>query len=217
MSVLLLVRHGQASWGAEDYDVLSELGHEQSRLLGAHLAAQDVAPTRVWSGGLRRHDESVRSTLEGAGWDVPLTTDERWSEFDHVELLTRYDAATGDDPARPATYNEFFDAAVARWNGGEHDSDYTEPFAVFTRRVAEGIQDAAAALGAGETGVVFTSGGAIAWVVSTLWGGGVAQWSRINPVLVNTGVTKVVTGGRGLTLVSVNEHPHLTRRTLTYR
>ena len=36
MSVLLLVRHGQASWGSADYDVLSDRGHEQSRLLGRH-------------------------------------------------------------------------------------------------------------------------------------------------------------------------------------
>lgn len=216
MSVLLLVRHGQASWGAEDYDVLSDLGHEQSRLLGAHLTALDVRPSRLWSGGLRRHEETVTSTLAGAPWEATVERDPRWSEFDHVELLQRYDAAAGSDE-RPTDYNDFFDAAVARWHGGEHDGDYTESFSAFTRRVADGVRDAAAALGNGETGVVVTSGGAIAWVVASLWGGGVEQWSRVNPVLVNTGVTKIVTGRRGLTLVSVNEHAHLDRRTLTYR
>ena len=216
MSALLLVRHGQASWGADDYDVLSDVGHEQSRLLGEHLVAQGVQPSRLWSGGLRRHEETVTSTLEAARWDSAVHRDPRWSEFDHVELLQRYDAATASDD-RPTDYNDFFDAAVARWHGGAHDDDYTESFSAFTQRVTEGVRDAAAALGSGETGVVVTSGGAIAWVVASLWGGGVEQWSRVNPVLVNTGVTKVVTGRRGLTLVSVNEHAHLDRRRLTYR
>ena len=44
MAVIYLVRHGQASWDADDYDVLSETGWEQSRLLGAALAARVFQP-----------------------------------------------------------------------------------------------------------------------------------------------------------------------------
>ena len=50
MSVVLLVRHGQASFGAEDYDRLSALGEEQSRLLGSSLAARGVRPEVVVRG-----------------------------------------------------------------------------------------------------------------------------------------------------------------------
>jgi broad specificity phosphatase PhoE len=216
VSVLLLVRHGQASWGAEDYDVLSELGHEQSRLLGKHLEGLGVAPRRVWSGGLRRHHETVQSTRRSAGWDPEVVTDPGWSEFDHIELLRRYDDAT-TDTHRPGDYNAFFDAAIDRWTAGAHDHEYGEPFAAFTERVTAALQAAVGTLERGETGVVFTSGGAIAWVAASLWGGGVEQWARINPVLLNTGVTKLVTGSRGLTLVSVNEHAHLSGDALTYR
>ncbi len=45
VSRILLVRHGQASWGADDYDQLSPLGDEQSRVLGAALAARGITPT----------------------------------------------------------------------------------------------------------------------------------------------------------------------------
>jgi broad specificity phosphatase PhoE len=217
MSVLLLVRHGQASWGAADYDVLSELGHEQSRRLGTHLAGQGVRPSRVWTGGLRRHDETVESTMGAACWSADVVTDRGWSEFDHVELLRRYDEASADDPHRPGDYNAFFDAAVERWTAGRHDGDYTEPFEAFSRRVGRALQQAVDSLASGETGVVFTSGGAIAWVAASLWAMGVPQWARINPVLLNTGVTKIVTGSRGTTLVSVNEHAHLSGEHLTYR
>ena len=53
VSVLLLVRHGQASWGADDYDRLSPLGEEQSRLLGAALAARGVRPDLVVRGSMQ--------------------------------------------------------------------------------------------------------------------------------------------------------------------
>ena len=54
MSVLLLVRHGQASFGAADYDRLSALGERQSRLVGEALAARGVRPDLVVRGSLRR-------------------------------------------------------------------------------------------------------------------------------------------------------------------
>ena len=47
MSQVLLVRHGQASWGSDDYDVLSDLGERQSRMLGEALAARGVVPDLV--------------------------------------------------------------------------------------------------------------------------------------------------------------------------
>ena len=48
MSVLLLVRHGQASWGAADYDVLSDLGHEQSRLLAKVFKEAGEPAVQAW-------------------------------------------------------------------------------------------------------------------------------------------------------------------------
>ena len=42
MGTLYLVRHGQASFGADDYDQLSELGHRQSVRLGEYFAERDI-------------------------------------------------------------------------------------------------------------------------------------------------------------------------------
>jgi phosphohistidine phosphatase SixA len=43
MAELVLVRHAQASFGADDYDKLSDLGWRQSRWLGEYFAERGAA------------------------------------------------------------------------------------------------------------------------------------------------------------------------------
>ena len=217
MSLLLLVRHGQASWGAADYDDLSPLGVEQGRLLGAHLAGLGLTPTRAWVGGMRRHAQTAEATIDAAGWDVPVVEDPAWAEFDHVDLLRVHGDPEVVDGMTMDDFNAHFDAAVRGWVRDERPEEYAEPFADFTGRVERGLASAAEGLAPGETGIVFTSGGPVAWAAAHLLGAGPRQWGRLNPVQVNTGVSRLVVGRRGVTLVSLNEQAHLTPETLTYR
>jgi len=217
VSLLLLVRHGQASWGAADYDNLSPLGIEQGRLLGSHLAGQGLLPTRAWVGGMRRHAQTAEAVIGGAGWDLPVVADPAWAEFDHVDLLRVHGDPEVVDGMTMDDFNAHFDAAVEGWVRDERRGEYAESFADFTGRVEVGLTSAADALAPGETGVVFTSGGPVSWVAAHLLGAGPRQWGRLNPVQVNTGLSRLVVGRRGVTLVSLNEQSHLTSETLTYR
>lgn len=226
MGQLLLVRHGQASWGADDYDVLSETGWEQSRLLGRALAARGVTPSLVVHGTMRRHRETASGVLEGmAGQAGPEpSVDAGWDEFDHLAMLAQVPSPfEGREPSK-AEFQAWFEEATDRWTGGDHDADYAEPFTGFTGRVADALRRTTEAVGSG-TALVLTSGGPMSWATASLVGAelGAAEqvllWRRLNPVCVNSGVTKVVTGRRGLTLVSFNEHTHLepTPQLVTYR
>ena len=67
MAELLLVRHGQASFGAADYDKLSELGVEQSRALGRWWSSCQLQVDSLMAGTMRRH----RETAEGAMIALP--------------------------------------------------------------------------------------------------------------------------------------------------
>jgi broad specificity phosphatase PhoE len=226
MGQLLLVRHGQASWGTEDYDVLSPLGWEQSRMLGTALGERGLSPEVVVQGGMRRHRETAVGVCESAGWtEVARMNDRGWNEFDHVGMLAAQatPAFAGMEPT-PAEFQDWFESATARWVSGEANADYEESFGVFTGRVNEALDRTAAMVGTNGTGVVFTSGGAIAWVATGLLLGTDAPeevcatlWGQLNKVIVNTSVTKVVVGRRGATLVSFNEHAHLEADGLTYR
>jgi broad specificity phosphatase PhoE len=220
MSVILLVRHGQASWGAADYDELSEAGHVQGAVLGRALAARGVQPTHVVAGSMRRHDQTARAVADAAGWPRELTVDDGWNEFDHVQMVEVHGRPEGGEPGGAMSRQEFdawFDAARERWSRGGHDDEYDEPFHAFTERVESALRRTRAGLGSGDVAVVFTSGGPISWVATTLLGGGADLWTRLNPVTVNTSVTKLVVGSRGTTLVSLNEHGHLEPGRVTYR
>ena len=65
MGTLTLIRHGQASFGAADYDQLSEIGQEQSRRLGAYLGHKNVHADVVYRGSLKRHAQTWMGMQEG--------------------------------------------------------------------------------------------------------------------------------------------------------
>lgn len=217
MGLLLLVRHGQASFGADDYDVLSDVGWEQGRLLGGWLRDTDVAPGAVVRGGMRRH----RETADAAGWTA-AETDAGWDEFDHLSVVEAYpDRPSGDLDRRE--FQRVFELATARWSGGTHDPEYAEPWPAFRDRVRASFAAAVARTGSGETTVVVSSGGPIAAVCADLVdpeaddAAYARLWSRLNTVLVNAAVTRVVVGGTGARLLTFNEHPHLPAEHVTYR
>ena len=222
MGQLLLVRHGQASWGSDDYDVLSETGWEQSRLLGRALAARGIVPDVVVIGGMRRHRETAEACLAELSRSREPEVDSDWDEFDHVSMLAKLKPPfEGREPTK-AEFQEWFEAATDRWTGGEYDHDYTEPFTAFTERVAVALRRTAEATASG-TAIVFSSGGPIAWATASLLADDADSagllWRKLNPVCVNSAVTRLVTGRRGTTLVSFNEHAHLdgVPDVLTYR
>ena len=237
MARLLLVRQGQESFGAEDYDALSDLGHEQARVLGRSFADRGLRPGLVLCGSLRRHEGTVAGLLAGLGGDpVPVTADPGWDEFDfqHVveihhpryrdRALLHAELARSDQPAR--AFQEIFEAAAGRWCTGSHDADYAESFPAFRDRVG-GVLDRAGKLLADHRDIVaVSSGGPIAMAVALLTAGPGADpatlagmWAALNRVAVNTGVTKLVAGRRGLWMSTYNEHGHLESdpRLLTYR
>ena len=210
MGQLLLVRHGQASWGAADYDVLSAVGEQQAEVLGRALAG--VAPDLVVHGSMLRQRRTAEIAAKAAGWSAEVSLDERWNEMDHLAVLARQPQDFDGEPDRQQ-FQAWFEAATTRWTSGGHDDDYDESFPAFRSRVAAALADHA---GAG-TAVVVTSGGPISSVTAELLAADVPTYTRLAPVVVNASVTRVVSGRRGLTLVSFNEHQHLPPDLLTYR
>ena len=217
MGVVILVRHGQASFGADDYDVLSETGWEQGRLLGEWLRGKADEPTAVVRGSMRRH----RETAEAAGW-TDAVVDAGWDEFDHLGVVARYpDLPEGELGNRE--FQRVFELATARWTAGGHDAEYDEPWPAFRARVTASLRDVCGQAGPGGTAVVVTSGGPIAAACAALVDPDADDatfgrlWSRFNTTIVNSSFTRIVVGSTGARMLTFNEHPHLEGEHLTYR
>ncbi|QCW52191.1 histidine phosphatase family protein [Nocardioides dongxiaopingii] len=231
MGVVLLVRHGQASFGTDDYDVLSENGWEQGRRLGGWFAEHEATPTALVRGDMRRHRETLEAMGERAGWSAAdVVEDPAWNEFDHLAVIAGFVAAPGESgPADVGgdvrhdrrAFQRLFERATERWAAG--DGSYEETYPGFVGRVRGALDRAAAASGSGRTTVVVTSGGAIAVVCAALVdpdadpATSARLWQRFNTVTVNTSITRVVVGSGGPRLLTFNEHPHLAGPLLTYR
>lgn len=229
MGRVLLVRHGQASFGADDYDVLSPVGWEQGRMLGRHLAAAGVAPTSLARGAMRRHRETLEALCEGAGWTTPPREDARLDEFDHVSVVAAHPefAERGADHDR-RSFQVLFEEATTRWAAGV-DAGAGESYLAFRARVQAGLLALADEAGPGRTVLAVTSGGVVAALAAALildvdltappvrddvLAG---AWQRLNAVCVNTGLSGVVVGSSGPRLLTFNEHEHLDAGALTYR
>lgn len=213
MGAIYLVRHGQASFGAANYDQLSARGEEQARQLGYSWEAAGWLPTTAVSGSMQRHHQTALNALAAAGQDDGYEVDHGWDEFDHEAVIEAQ--LPGFRTEDPRTFQDAFVQATDRWAAGGNDGDH-ESFAEFSERVLSAFDRLAEATGRGETSVVFTSGGPIAIVAAHLLGDA-RLWSTLNGVIINTGVTKIVTGRSGRTLLSFNEHGHLPTDQVTYR
>lgn len=205
MGQIYLVRHGQASFGAADYDQLSAHGVEQSRMLGAWLASCNQAFGQVVTGSLRRHRQTAEACLgamPGAPPPAAWRADPGFDEYDHVEVLAKHapqmrdpiaakDALETDANPRKA-FQKMFAQAMARWMGGQHDADYRESWPAFRARCAAALRRAVAQAGASRSVAVFTSGGPIAAICQELLGFPDARAAELNFALANSSVTKLL-------------------------
>jgi broad specificity phosphatase PhoE len=211
MPLVLLVRHGQASAHADDYDVLSDVGHRQSELVGAELRRRGLRDPLVLSGDLRRQRDTAAAAMPGA----EVRVDARWDEYDHLRLLAEHGDPGGWD-GTPRGLQTALDAALARWVAAEDPDGWP----AFRHRVVTALEDLVTSLPSGRDAVVFTSGGVVAAVAAELLGAGGPSVVALNRVTVNTGITRLLAGSSGVSLSAFNEHAHLDgehRSLLTYR
>ena len=232
MATIYLVRHGQASFGAEDYDKLSELGYQQAEVLGKSLENRLGQHVELVFGSMLRHKQTLEKVASSAGWSISgARVDSRWNEYDHQQLLgkldDRFTTASGvknwlRTQANPGkALSDLFGRATKRWQSGEYDQQYSESWLDFKDRVAAALSDVTTDEKKQKTVVVFTSGGPIATIVLALLKVDDCKLMETNWTLVNAGLTKIVKTKSGMFLSSFNEHCHLdnphTQHLLTYK
>ncbi|MBC54923.1 MAG: histidine phosphatase [Gammaproteobacteria bacterium] len=221
MSQLYLVRHGQASFGAANYDQLSPLGYQQAQWLGEHFRELGIHFDRAVTGSLSRQQQTAQAVLAGIGQTLPVHVDDGFNEFDFHGLAAIYCRFSGIP--LPGTDNggrEFFQMlrkAMIAWSRGElhaADADTDEPVLETWEQFHDRVQQALQQLIAREqeeTVLAVSSGGAMAMALSQVLQCGVDTLINLNMQTRNTGVHHLFYNQRGYQLAGFNSLAHLQR------
>lgn len=210
MPALYLLRHGQASFGTDDYDVLSDLGRQQAAVAAEELRRREVRTPVLISGTLRRQRETAQ--IAAGVLEAELgEPDPRLNEFDaHAMVDAHLGRAGATDGMASSQFQVHLDEAMTAWMT-EPDGTWEQ----FSAGAVDALRDLAARLPRGADAVVATSAGVTAAIVGRLLGADAAGVIAMNRVSVNASVTTIVAGSRGLSVVTFNEHAHfLADRTL---
>jgi broad specificity phosphatase PhoE len=209
---MFLVRHAQASFGADDYDRLSELGHRQSQWLGEYFAERGIAFDRTITGTLRRHRETLEGMLAGGLSAAPAEAHAGLNEYVAEELLAAWLAVSGAQaPPSGADRREHFRMlreALAGWVEGSLPSPGHRSFVEF-------VADARAALDLARGDpkarrvLVVSSGGPIATLISSVLGTDLAAMVNLNLQMRNAGFSEFRFNQRVIHCVSFNNIPHM--------
>lgn len=241
MATILLIRHGQASLGADDYDQLSPLGLTQARHLGDAWRRRGLRVATVSRGTLRRHEQTAAASLaarlggrsgagsgarpqEGGKDGIPVATVRPGlDEFDHMDLLGRvapHLAARGalrvflaERADGRRAMGELLETALLRWVRAA-PGEYRLSWPDFAARARAALDDVIAGL-AGREGdgaaLVYTSGGVITALCQPLLGLPDTALPLLLRTLTNAGVTKLVAARGQISLSTLNDHSHLER------
>lgn len=233
MSELILVRHGQASFGAQSYDKLSPLGEEQVRILAQYWRGHDERFDHLYCGELLRQRETALQlrSLINAQNDAPVVH-AGLNEYDGAPIISIYlrDHHRGSAPLSLPILDrkEFqlvFEAATSMWIRGElspqaQDTGF-EYWTDFKARVHGTIDELMARHDNGARVLLSTSGGVIALALQRVLDLPDAQVIATNWMVNNSSVTRIRYGCGRVSLSLFNGLSHLEapalRDKITYR
>jgi broad specificity phosphatase PhoE len=198
MGTLLLIRHGQASYGEADYDRLSTRGQEQARAVGKLLSNMRI--DQFYTGPLKRQTGTAQLAAEHASNLPPVTTLTELSEYPAFELvqhfmpkLVDYDpkfAALTQTPTRELQ-NEAFHTILGLWARDEWAVEGVERVTQFAKRVQRGLDQIVREVRSGATAAVVTSAGPIGVAVGLTFGASEHHMVRASSVIRNASITEL--------------------------
>jgi broad specificity phosphatase PhoE len=221
---IYLIRHGQASFGADDYDVLSPIGIRQAQVLGKHLRELDIRFDRCLSGDLRRQQDTAKHTLQqlsSTGAVTPkIETDSAFNEFDADAVIRHLlPGLLPDEPQaltimrngaqHPAEFQRLFAQIIQRWTSGDYPICGLESWAEYVQRVSAGLQRLLAQAQSTDNIAVFTSGGTITALLRLITAVPADKAFELNWQIVNTSLSRLKFRATEVALASFNSQVHL--------
>jgi broad specificity phosphatase PhoE len=216
MGTLYLVRHGQASFGAINYDQLSPLGRTQSERLGAYLRNQSLCFETALTGTLQRHLQTWHGMCAGAGGDagplapLPTLTWPGLNEYDSEAVIRAIHPEPLEHPDTPEQVRHHFRllrAGLTQWMAGVVSPKGMPAYRDFVAGVTSAL-DHVKRHCSGNV-LLVSSGGPIATAVGHILGTPAETTIELNLRIRNSAVTEFQFNPKHCRLVSFNSIAHL--------
>lgn len=210
MGQLYLVRHGQASLGAEDYDQLSPLGLKQSQRLGEHWHAQGLRFDAVITGTLRRHTQTYDGIAQGLRVSPSAVSWPGLNEYDSEAIIQAAHPGALVKPTTPEGYKQHFQqlrSGLMRWMQGDLTPHGMPSFVDFQAGVVSALNHVRQNW-AGNV-LLVSSGGPISVAVGHVLGLDAANTIALNLRIRNSAVSEFHFNPKRHHLVSFNTLSHL--------
>lgn len=205
------MRHGQASFGAADYDQLSPLGQQQCQRLGAFWRARGQRFDAVFSGTLKRHAQSLAALAEGWGGALPaVNIRPGLDEYDSAALIRAIHPeplAAPRDAEGVKQHFRLLRQGLLAWMRGDSAPQGMRSHAEFSAGVLATL-DEVRALGGGEV-LILSSGGPISCALAQVLQAPAESAIELNLRLRNSALSELVFNAQRLSLHSFNGLPHL--------
>jgi broad specificity phosphatase PhoE len=224
VGTLYLIRHGQASYGAADYDQLSPRGIDQARAVGAWAAGQRI--DTLYAGPLHRQQQTAAHACEAAHGALPLAQPlAELAEYPAFELLGHLvPRLVAEEPRfaplttapTPRLLDDAFHVILSRWARDEWHAEGVERVAAFVHRVRAGLDRVLRAAGPGARIACVTSAGPIGVALGLVFEIPAERMVRTSIVIRNASITELRFRSQGfdwqpdqLSLVTFNVTAHL--------
>jgi broad specificity phosphatase PhoE len=213
MGNLYLVRHGQASFGADDYDNLSALGQQQSLRLGEYFQQKGLRFDAVLTGTLRRHQQTYAGICEGMDASVPAGEPLLWPgliEYDSAAVIAAIHPHTLDKPDTPERYRHHFRLlrdGLTQWMNGVVSPHGMPSYREFQLGVTSALDHIRKNC---EGNVLLvSSGGPIATAIGHVLGTTPETTIELNMRIRNSALTEFAFNPKRHVLMTYNTLPHL--------
>jgi broad specificity phosphatase PhoE len=211
MGTLYLVRHGQASFGAADYDQLSPLGRQQSERLGAWFRARGLRFDAVLTGTLRRHVQTLAGIETGLQVRHDALALPGLNEYDSAAVVRGIHPgpiAAAETPEQVRQHFRLLRSGLQQWMAGATQPAGMPSHADFVAGVVQAL-DLVRAQQAEGTTLIVSSGGPIATAIGHVLGLGAEATIELNLHIRNSALSEFKVGPKRHTLISFNTLPHL--------
>ncbi|MCZ2103912.1 MAG: histidine phosphatase family protein [Comamonadaceae bacterium] len=211
MGVVYLVRHGQASLGAADYDRLAERGQVQAQRLGAYWQARGRCFDAVYTGTLQRHAQTLAGIVAALPDLPPACVRPELDEYDSAALIRAIHPgplARVDTPERARAHFRLLCDALAQWMAGTISPEGMPDWDDFASGVRTLLDEVRRTHADGQV-LVVSSGGPIATAVAQVLGVTPEVGIALNMRLRNSSVSELSVSPRRMMLQTFNTLAHL--------